>query len=66
MVPIEEGLDGLAEVLEQVLPVGDLLGLGCSLGGRFDVDRPAISAHHLDLGMVPEPTLNAGRLHHKL
>ena len=55
---LEQAFDGLADVLQQVPSIGDLLGLGRCFGGGLGVGRRAVAADQLDAGMGLEPRLD--------
>lgn len=55
-------LGGLAEVVPQVPPVGNLSRLGCPGRGAFGEERSPIPADHLDAGPFGQPLCQAGCL----
>ncbi len=61
-VSLEHALDGLAQVLEQVPAIRDLLGLRGACRRRLGVGRRTVPADHLDPGMGLEPSRHGIRI----
>jgi hypothetical protein len=57
-LPLEEPLDRLAQVLQQMPTIGDLLGVRGRFGGGLDVVGPAVPADQFDTRMLFEPLLH--------
>ncbi len=57
MVAGQEALQRIAQVLQEVPSVGDLNGVGCSLGRSFDIGVAPVAANNLDtrMGLEPRP-----------
>ena len=51
----------LAEIVEQVPPIRDLDGVGCSFGDRTSVFGRAVACDDLDAGMIAEPRRDGRR-----
>jgi hypothetical protein len=47
--------DGRAKVLDQMKPIGDLLGLRCAFTGGLRIQAAAVATDDLDGGMVTQP-----------
>ena len=58
-MPLQQAFDGLANVLQQMPSIGDLLRLRRGLGGRLRVGRRTIAADQFDAGMGREPDLDS-------
>src|SRR3984957_20484239 len=52
----QQAFDSLANVLQEMPSIGDLLRLGRELGGRLRVGRGAVAAHQFDAGMGRQPS----------
>ena len=57
-LPLEQTFDGLAQILQQMPAIDDLLCLGCCIDGRLGVGRPAVPADEFDARMIVEPLLD--------
>jgi hypothetical protein len=56
---MEEGLDGFAEVFDQMKPIHDLHGLRCPLTDALCIEGTPVSTDHGDRGMLCQPGRHA-------
>ena len=57
-LPLQQSFNGLAQILQQMPAINNLLCLGRCSNGRLGVGRPAVSADEFDARMIVEPLLN--------
>src|ERR1700677_5015232 len=56
LIAAKLALDRFAEVLHQMKPVGDLLGLRCALTRGLGIEAGTVAADHVHVWVIPEPT----------
>src|SRR5690242_12523529 len=57
----QDALGRVAEIPQQVEPIGDLERVGCSLPRAVRIDTTAIPANNLGPWVLPEPGTKCGR-----